>query len=51
MASYTMPAGIEDIEFGPDGRLWALSEAGSKRWNAWPTFFPVVFALDLKSLR
>jgi len=41
-----MPAGIEDIEFGPDGRLWALSEAGSKRWNTWPTFFPVVFSLE-----
>jgi sugar lactone lactonase YvrE len=51
MASYTMPAGIEDIEFGPDGRLWAVSEAGSKRWNAWPTFFPVVFSLDQQSLR
>ena len=50
MASYTMPAGIEDIEFGPDGRLWALSEAGAKRWNTWPTFFPVVFSLDMNSL-
>jgi hypothetical protein len=51
MVSYTMPAGIEDIEFGPDGRLWALSEAGAKRWNTWPTFFPVVFSLDINSLR
>ena len=50
ITSYKMPAGIEDIEFGPDGRLWALSEAGAKRWNAWPTFFPVVFSLDMNSL-
>jgi len=51
ITSYKMPAGIEDIEFGPDGRLWALSEAGAKRWNAWPTFFPVVFSLDMNSLQ
>jgi sugar lactone lactonase YvrE len=51
MTSYTMPAGIEDIEFGPDGRLWAVSEAGSRRWNAWSTFFPLVFSLEMNSLR
>ncbi|MEO8004841.1 MAG: hypothetical protein ABI771_08040 [Betaproteobacteria bacterium] len=51
MKSYTMPAGIEDIEFGPDGRLWAVSEAGSRRWNTWPTFFPLVFSLDAKALQ
>jgi len=51
IASYTMPAGIEDIEFAPDGRLWVVSEAGSQRWDAWRTFFPVVFSLDLAALR
>jgi streptogramin lyase len=51
MASYTMPAGVEDIEFAPDGRLWAVSEAGSQRWYAWRTFFPIVFSLDLNALR
>jgi sugar lactone lactonase YvrE len=51
LASYAMPAGIEDIEFDADGRLWAVSEAGSRRWLAWPTFFPVVFSVDISALR
>jgi hypothetical protein len=46
-----MPAGIEDISFDPQGGLWAVSEAGSKRWLGWATFFPVVFRLELASLR
>jgi hypothetical protein len=46
-----MPAGIEDIEFAPDGRLWAVSEAGSQCWNAWPSFFPVVFSRDVDALQ
>lgn len=51
LAEYAMPAGIEDIEFAPDGRLWAASEAGSQRWNRWETFFPLVFAIDIAALR
>ncbi len=50
IAEYAMPAGIEDIEFAPDGMLWAVSEAGSKRWNAWPVFFPITFSLDPTAL-
>lgn len=50
-AEHAMPAGIEDIEFGPDGKLWAVSEAGAQRWNAWSTFYPVVFALDVAGLK
>jgi streptogramin lyase len=50
-ARYAMPAGIEDISFDDDGQLWAVSEAGSARWSGWPTFFPMVFRLDLKKLR
>ena len=51
LAEYAMPAGIEDIEFAPDGTLWATSEAGSQRWNRWATFFPLVFAIDTAALR
>lgn len=41
-----MPAGLEDISFDPEGGLWAVSEAGSKRWLGWTTFFPVIFRLQ-----
>ncbi len=43
---YAMPAGLEDLSFEPTGALWTLSEAGSRRWSSWTTFFPVVFRLD-----
>jgi sugar lactone lactonase YvrE len=48
---FAMPAGIEDISFAPDGGIWAVSEAGSKRWLGWETFFPVVFRLQPDLLR
>jgi streptogramin lyase len=48
---FAMPAGLEDISFEPGGGLWAMSEAGSKRWLGWPTFFPVIFRLDPARLR
>ena len=51
MASIAMPAGIEDIEFAPDGRLWTVSEAGLQRWSGWRTFHPLVFAVDTGALR
>jgi hypothetical protein len=46
-----MPAGIEDISFDPEGGLWAVSEAGSKRWLGWTTFFPILFRLQPALLR
>ncbi len=51
VAAYAMPAGIEDLEFGPDGRLWTVSEAGSQRWRGWSTFYPLVFSVDPEALR
>jgi hypothetical protein len=51
LKQFAMPAGIEDISFAPDGELWAVSEAGSKRWLGWETFFPVVFRLQPDLLR
>lgn len=51
MASFAMPAGIEDLEFAPDGRLWTVSEAGSQRRSGWRTFYPVVFSVDIGALR
>jgi hypothetical protein len=50
-ARYAMPAGIEDIAFDDKGLLWATSEAGSLRWSAWSTNFPLLFAIDPARLR
>jgi outer membrane protein assembly factor BamB len=51
LATHAAPAGIEDIAFDGEGRLRASSEAGSRRWSAWSTFFPLVFAIDVNRLR
>jgi hypothetical protein len=51
LASYAAVAGIEDLAFDADGRLWAVSEAGSKRWFNWPTYYPVLFSIDVRALR
>lgn len=48
---YEMPIGVEDISFEPGGALWSLSEAGSKRWNAWSAFYPLAFRVDVKLLK
>jgi hypothetical protein len=48
--------GTEGIAFGSAGRLWAVSEAGSRHIYDHPflglfePFFPLVFALDLSRL-
>ncbi len=51
LATYAAPIGIEDIGFDADGRLWAVSEAGTRRWLAWTTFYPLLFRLDPTRLR
>jgi hypothetical protein len=51
LASYAAVAGIEDLAFDADGLLWAVSEAGSKRWSNWPTYYPILFSLDVRALR
>ena len=46
LARYPAPGGIEDLGLAPDGRLWAVGEAGTQRWNRWSTFYPLVFEID-----
>jgi hypothetical protein len=47
---YPVSGGIEGISFDPDGRMWAVSEAGA-RHNRWVSpFFPVIFRLDIGRL-
>ncbi len=50
-ASFDMVIGIEDISFDEDGQLWAVSEAGSLRWQRWNTTFPVLFRMDIQKLK
>jgi len=45
-AEFDMPAGIEDIGRSGDGMLWSVSEAGTRRWQGWTTFYPLVFRFD-----
>ena len=53
---YKIAPGTEGIAFGNAGRLWAVSEAGSRHIYDHPfldlfqPFFPLVFALDLSRL-
>ncbi|WP_300295420.1 hypothetical protein [Ferrovibrio sp.] len=51
LAEYPAMAGLEDLTHDRDGRLWAVGEAGSQRWNAWATFFPLLFAIDPATLQ
>jgi hypothetical protein len=53
---YEIAPGTESIAFGNAGRLWAVSEAGSRYIYDHPflglfqPFFPLVFSLDLSRL-
>jgi hypothetical protein len=53
---YETAPGTEGIAFGSNGRLWAVSEAGSRHIYDYPIlglfepFFPLVFAIDLSRL-
>lgn len=47
---YPAPGGIEGIAFDGGGRLWAVSEAGVRRFPGHYPFFPVIFRLDLNRL-
>jgi hypothetical protein len=43
--------GIEDLGFDADGKLWAVSEAGSKRWSKWSKTYPLIFQIDTNLLK
>lgn len=51
LASFRAMAGLEDIGFDAKGRLWASSEAGTRRWHNWPSFYPLLFAIDPGALQ
>jgi len=51
LARYDTVIGIEGIAFDDTGRLWAVSEAGAKKYLLWKTHFPLVFAIDVSKLQ
>jgi hypothetical protein len=50
VATYDTIIGIEGIAFDGEGRLWAVSESGTKKYLKWSLHFPVVFAIDPSKL-
>jgi hypothetical protein len=46
-----MVVGLEDLGFDADGKLWAVSEAGSRRWSRWSKTYPVIFQIDVSALK
>jgi len=51
LATHEMTAGLEDMDFDAHGRLWAVSESGTRKYLSWATRFPFVFAIDVARLR
>ncbi len=51
LARYDIVTGIEGIAFDSQGRLWAVSEAGAKKYLHWAQHFPVIFEIDVTRLR
>ena len=48
---FDMVIGIEDLGFDADGKLWAVSEAGTRCWAKWSKTYPVVFQIDVSALK
>lgn len=50
-AQYEMTAGLEDLTVDAQGRLWGLSESGTRKYLHWPTRFPFIFQIDTAKLK
>jgi hypothetical protein len=52
-AAFDMPMGLEGIAFAEDGRLWGVSESGTRKYQRWgPAFhFPFAFEIDVSRLK
>ncbi len=54
-SSITVPYGIEDLSFFPDGSLWTNSESSADHYQrrasgAWPAFYPFVYSLPAEAV-
>ena len=50
-AEYAMVAGLEDLTVDSSGRLWGLSESGTRKYMHWDTRFPYIFQIDPGKLK
>jgi DNA-binding beta-propeller fold protein YncE len=50
-AEYAMVAGLEDLTVDDSGRLWSLSESGTRKYLHWETRFPYIFQIDVDKLK
>ena len=46
-----MPVGLEDLDFDGEGRLWGVSESGTRKYLNWATRFPFIFRIDVARLK
>ena len=51
LAEYEMVAGLEDLTVDEKGRLWGLSESGTRKYLSWDTKFPYIFQIDVGKLK
>jgi hypothetical protein len=51
IARYDTIIGIEGIAFDSQGRLWAVSEAGARKYLQWKLHFPLIFEIDAAKLQ
>jgi DNA-binding beta-propeller fold protein YncE len=50
-AEYDMVPGLEDLAVDDSGRLWSLSESGTRKYLHWETRFPFIFQIDTSKLK
>jgi hypothetical protein len=50
-AQHEMVIGLEDVGFDAKGRLWAVSESGTRKYMHWETKFPFVFEVEVAKLK
>jgi hypothetical protein len=51
LATFETVNGVEGADFDKSGHMWAISEAGARKYMHWPRFFPVIFEIDTAKLR
>jgi hypothetical protein len=51
LAEHDTATGIEDLDIDASGNLWAVSEAGSRRWSKWKQSHPIIFKINPSALK